>query len=409
MASPRLRLWLAGLPVILLSGLFIYFTKPDDGYAVRVIQVEPTPLLNSLSTNGKVEPAQKQEIRATAAGFVRKVFVHEGDRVNHGQVLMELARSQAEASVAQARAELESAESDLRTMERGGSAAELSETEQKLKEARAAREEAARTLAVNERLLRQNAVAKVEVEQSRERLQQAEREVQFYERRAQNRFNAEDRRRAQSRLASAQAALSFAEQQLGSTRVVASQQGTVYSLPVYEGSFVNTGDVLVRVGDLDLVRVKAFVDEPELGRLQRGQETVVRWDAVPGTSWSGKVERVPAEVTTLGSRSVGEVICTVENKDHRLLANVNVDVEIIIERRASTLTLPREAVLHSDHGAKDHYVYVVEHDVVKRRNVQLGASNATRFEIVSGLQPGEKVAIPGDRSLNDGEKIRPTS
>jgi HlyD family secretion protein len=406
LAASRFKLWLAGVPVILLSGMFIYFTKPDDSIPVRVVDVQQGELKSSLTTNGKVEPAEKEELRAAAAGFVRKVLVREGDRVGRGQVLMELGRTQAEASSAQAHAELDAAEADVRTMEQGGPIAEVTETEQKLKEARAARDEAQRTLVVNERLLEKNAIARVEVEQSREKVAQADREIQFYQQRPKNRFSEEDRRRAASRVTSARAALSLTDQQLGSTRVVSSQPGTVYFLPVHEGSFVNTGDVLANIGNMDLVRVRAFVDEPELGRLRPGLEAKVRWDALPGSEWNGKVERLPSAVTALGSRNVGEVVCTIENKDHRLLANVNVDVEMIVERRDSALTLPKEAVIYADHGSKGHYVFVIDGDVVRQRAVQIGTSNATRFEIVSGLKPGDKIAIPGERALADGVKIR---
>lgn len=406
--SRRLKqLGLAGLPVVLLSALFIYFSKPDDAQPVRVVEALQAPLTSSLTTNGKVEPTERQELRASAPSFVRNVLVREGDRVRRGQIVVELAQGQALTAVTQAQAELQAAESDLQVIERGGSAAEQSETAQKLKDAQAARAEAARTLAANERLLKANAIAPLEVEQSRQRLQQAERDVAYLEQRERSRYGDEDRKRAQSRIDSARAALALAQQQLNSTRLAAPQGGTVYSLPVRVGNFVQTGEVLALIGNLDVVRVHAFVDEPELGRLAPGQVAEIGWDALPGATWSGKVERVPAQVTTLGTRSVGEVLCTINNKDRRLLANVNVDVEIIVERRVAAISLPREAVLHSDHDMSSHYVFVVAGDTVHRRAVQLGASSPTRFEIVSGLQPGEKVAIPGDRPLSEGQKIRP--
>jgi len=118
------------------------------------------------------------------------------------------------------------------------------------------------------------------------------------------------------------------------------------------------------------------------------------------------VERLPAAVTTLGSRSVGEVICTIQNQDHRLLANVNVDVEIIVARKSSALAVPKEAVVHSDRGTKDYFVFVVAQDTVRRQAVEVGMSDATRFEITSGLRPGEKIAVPGEQPLSDGQKIR---
>ena len=71
----------------------------------------------------------------------------------------------------------------------------------------------------------------------------------------------------------------------------APHEGMVYSLPVREGAFVNTGDLLVQVADLHKVRVRAFVDEPEIGKLQPGQLVEITWDALPGRVWKGTIEK----------------------------------------------------------------------------------------------------------------------
>lgn len=412
MAVRKTTLWLSSLSVVLLAALFIYFTKPENVQAVRVVEVKQEPLVSSLSTNGKVEPTDSSELRATQAGFVKKILVKEGDAVRKGQLLMELGRTQEAAEAAKARAELEAAQAELATIERGGTAAEIHENERRLQAARAARNEAEHILTANERLLAKNAIPRLEVDESREKLRQAERDLAYQEQLARRRYNEDDKKRAVARLESARAAAAYAQQQLGSTTVTAPVSGTVYSVPVKEGNFVPTGELLARVGNLNRVRVRTYVDEPELGRLAPGLEVNVHWDALPAQLWTGTVERVPAEVTMLGTRSVGQVICTIDNKDRKLLANVNVDVEVIFQRRASTLTVPKEAVVHLTgtrrHTGDDQFVFVIDKDkdVVHRRAVKVGASNATRYEILSGLQAGDKVAIPGDRPLADGTKIK---
>lgn len=408
MASRKATAWLTTLPVVALAVLFIFFTRPNSGEPVRVTEVKQETLVSSLTTNGKVEASDARELRAEAPGFVRRLLVKEGDAVHSGQLLVNLDPAQAETQVTHAQAELDAALADRQAVSKGGSAAELQENAQKLREARAARDEATRILEGNERLLKRNAIARVNVEQGRERLRQAEREVLYLEQFNAGRFSQEDRNRAEARVNSAQAALAYARRQVAITRVAAPVSGIVYSLPVRPGNFVSTGDILARLGDLARVRVRVFVDEPELGRLAPGQEVSVTWAALPGMEWHGTVERVPVEVTKLESRSVGQVTCTIDNGDRKLLANVNVDVEIIVTRRPSALTLPKEAVVHFEGGqaAGDHYVFVLDGNVVRRRPVKLGAASATRFEVLSGVEAGQKVAIPGDHALEDGIKVK---
>ncbi len=409
MATRKQGGWLAAAAVVVLAGFFLFFTRGGGGEPVRVVEARQEALVSSITTNGKVEPGEAHELRAAAPGIVRRLLVKEGDEVRAGQLLAELDAGQAQAEAQRARAELEAAEAEAQTVARGGSGAELHDTEQKLREARAARDEAARTLAANQRLLARNAIARAEVDNSRERLRQAEREVVFFEQRAGKSYSPQDAERARSRVASSRAALAYAGRQLGSSRVAAPAAGTVYSLPIREGNFVNTGDLLARVGKLERARVLVFVDEPELARVAAGQEVRVTWSALPGVQWKGAVDRVPAEVIALGTRSVGQVVCTIDNSGRKLLANVNVDVEITLARRAAALTLPKEAVAHTVTGnspSETHHVFVVQNNVLRRRPVTVGASSATRVEIASGLEPGQKVALPGDRPFEDGATVK---
>ena len=410
MTSRSMKTWLAAMAVVFLAALFIYLARPEPGEPVRAVEVAQETLVSSLTTNGKVEATEGREMRAQAPGFVRSVLIKEGDSVRAGQLLAEMEPGATESQVVRAQAEVEAARADWQMVAQGGSAAESQETQHKLHEARATRDEAAALLEVNERLLKRNAIPRADVEQGREKLKQAERQVAYLESLPAKRFGKEDRERAAARLKSADAALLYAREQLAAARVTAPRHGAVYSLPVRPGNYLNTGEVIARIGTLDRVRVRVFVDEPELGRLAPGQKVRVTWTALPGLHWDGAVERLPAEVTMLGTRSVGEVICTIGNEQRRLLPNVNVDVEIISAVRSNVLTLPKEAVVHAAGPAAEapngRFVFVIEDGVVHRRSVEVGISSATRFEILSGVRAGQKVAVPGDRRLEEGMKVK---
>ena len=125
---------------------------------------------------------------------------------------------------------------------------------------------------------------------------------------------------------------------------VAPVKGTLYSLPVHVRDFVHTGDLLAEVADLSQVRVRAFIDEPELGRLQPQQVVEVTWDAMPERTWMGHTETLPQQVVARGARNVGEVLCAISNEKMSLIPNTTVDVRIQLAERSNVLLVPRGAV-----------------------------------------------------------------
>jgi HlyD family secretion protein len=153
---------------------------------------------------------------------------------------------------------------------------------------------------------------------------------------------------------------------------------------------VNGGELLVQVANLEKVRVRAFVDEPEIGRLAKGQKVEIKWDAIPGRTWDGSLTRVPTSVTMVGTRTVGEITSEIDNSDRKLLPNVNVNVSIISARHDNALTVSREAV-HDVDGKR--YVYKIEDEKILAQEVQTGLSSLTRVEVLKGIPEGAVIAL----------------
>ena len=184
---------------------------------------------------------------------------------------------------------------------------------------------------------------------------------------------------------------------------MAPQSGVLFSLPVHERDFVHTGDLLADLADLRNVRVRAFVDEPELGGLTPGQPVEVTWDALPDRTWTGRTEAVPQQVVARGSRNVGELLCSISNAGMELKPNTTVNIRIQISERRGVLTLPRAAVEVA--GAR-RYVYLVDGNRLRKREIKVGISNDTQFEIVDGVNENDTVALPGESPLKDGLVVR---
>ena len=181
---------------------------------------------------------------------------------------------------------------------------------------------------------------------------------------------------------------------LAKSNVRAPFDGIVYSLPVKQGGFVTAGDLLLQMADLRKVLVRAFVDEPDVARLAPGDPIEITWDAVPGRVWRATVTAVPSTVKLHGSRNVGETTSIVDNKDLKLLPNINVGVTIVAAEHDNVLVVPREAVRMDD--SKPYVLQVSGHEL-KRRDVETSLSNLTQVEVTRGLSAKDVVAI---NSLN---------
>jgi hypothetical protein len=167
---------------------------------------------------------------------------------------------------------------------------------------------------------------------------------------------------------------------------------------------VKEGDLLAEMADMHHVRVRAFIDEPELGQIDLNQTVEIFWDAHPDRVWSGRTELVPKQVVAHGTRNVGELLCSVSNDHLDLIPNTTVDVRIHISERPSVIVVPRGAVFID--GSK-RFVFVVQGDRLHRRDITVGIANPTTIEVVSGLQNGDVVALPGEVSLKENLHIRP--
>lgn len=207
---------------------------------------------------------------------------------------------------------------------------------------------------------------------------------------------------AQARLRDAEAALELARRRAAQGVLRSPMAGEVYDLAVRPGAFLNPGDLIANIGRLDRLRVRVYVDEPELGRVAGGQPVTITWQAAPGKQWLGTVERTPTFIEPLGSRQVGEVICTIENPGRELIPGTNVDAVIRTAVVENALVIPKEALRHDAQG---DYVFVLRDDTVERKAVKTGHSSITRVEVTEGLAGGDDVALPSDVSPKPGQRI----
>ena len=373
---------------------------------IRVAAATIGDLKKTSSTNAKVEPQPDANFEAHAPfpGIVKAVYVHPGEYVPAVKLLLAMDDMEAKAHVADALSALRTAQANYDAALHGGTPVEQNTLAGDLARTKIERDQAGKDLSAMRKLEATGAASPAEVAAAQQRLAADNSSLQVLEQRTTGGFGPAAVAEAKAALEDAQAGYAAALVSLRQANVRAPFAGTVYSIPVAPSEYVQQGDRLLSMADLNKLQVLAYFDEPEIGDLKVGQPATIVWDAHPNQQWHGHIVRLPSTIITYGTRNVGEVLISVEDADGHLLPDTNVRVTVTVADESNVLVIPRDA-LNIEEGST--YVYRVQNGSLRRTPVTVGQLNLTEVQIVSGLRPGDVVATgtTNGRPLGDGQPV----
>jgi HlyD family secretion protein len=372
---------------------------------LRAAEAQIQDLIKVNSTNGRVEPQHIFEAHAPQAAIVKNVFIHVGEKVRRGQLLVDLDDTSARARLATATASLRAAQAGYQGVKDGGTYQEQLALSNNIVKAKIESDQAAKSLDVVQQLAAKGAASPGEVAQAQQRLNLAQASLNGLEEQKSKPFAEIDLSRAHSNVAEAEAAVAAANEIISQSHVRAPFDCTVYSLSATRYSYVEPGAEILQCADLSKLQVRAYFDQPDIGDLQLNNPVSIAWDAKPDMKFHGRIIRLPSDIITYGTRTVGEVLVSVDDSNGILLPNTTVVVTVTTQSVRNALTVPREA-LHIE-GGRD-YVYAVSRDTLRRVPVQVGAINLTLVQILSGIKEHTVVALgtTNGQPISEGVPIR---
>ncbi|HEY1950312.1 MAG TPA: efflux RND transporter periplasmic adaptor subunit [Bryobacteraceae bacterium] len=400
------RYWLILLlPLLLLA--WWGWGHTESAPVVHFASVQRTTIESTVSTNGKVEPAEWAAARAQAAGVVQSIAVQRGQQVTAGQTLVTLDSIAAQSAVSEALARQQEAQAENTVLGQGGKAATLASLNDSLRAAQSSVDVAQRNYDALQRMAGAQAATKLQVLEAKDILERAKLQVVTLQNQRKTLVTQSDRSVAEAKLQDAEAALSLARHRVALATIPAPLSGTLYQFDLKVGAYLEPGGLVGLVGNLDQVKVTVYVDEPDLGRVALGMPVNIGWDARPTLNWRGHVTKLPTEVTALGTRTVGEVSTVVDNPNHDLLPGVSVNAVIVSKVVKDAVSIPK-AALRSLHGVNG--VYKLAANALIWTPVTTGVSDVNNVQVLSGLNTGDQVADrviePSDAELRDGFRVK---
>jgi membrane fusion protein (multidrug efflux system) len=192
-----------------------------------------------------------------------------------------------------------------------------------------------------------------------------------------------------------------AKLELSYTEIRAPIPGVVSARNIKVGNTIGPNDPTFTVTDLDPLLAYVHVPEKEFRKIAPGQAAEVVVDALGGERFVGNIERISPTVDPQTGTFKARV--EVADQSRRLKPGMFARVNIVYERRAAALQLPRTAILDAD-GQQS--VYIVDDGKAQQRVIRTGLSNAGWIEVLDGLQGDERVVTVGQAGLKTGTPVK---
>jgi HlyD family secretion protein len=212
----------------------------------------------------------------------------------------------------------------------------------------------------------------------------------------------EDLAQAEAQVAASRAARDLAKQRLSEALLIAPVQGTIITLDLAQGEFVQAGHPVITIADLDKLEIKLSIDETDIPRVQLGQPVLLDLDAFPGQQVQGVVREIAPAATTLQGVVNYDVRIDVTSNDVPIKAGMTANANVQVARQENVLLVPTRSIRAQ--GSK-RLVTILENGQLKEVTITLGLSNEQETEILSGLDEGAQVltiAVPSNQPAFGG-------
>lgn len=408
-----------------------------------------------ISANGTVNANRSINVSPKSAGVIKTLLVKEGDRVRAGQVIAtmdaanlrgqltqmqgQLAQQEANLQrlmagnrpedIAKAEAQLAEAQANLQQMQSGNRPQEIAQSSARVQQARVTLQQKQTDLKRYEQLYREGAISKQTLDQkaadrdvAQTQLVEAEQGLNLQNAgtrpeqidQAQARLDqqaqtvaalkagsrTEDIDQARAQVQAARGSLETIESQLNDTNVVAPFDGIVLKKIAEVGSFVSpsvsggagtsSSSIVTLAGDRFQVVVN--LSEAQIAKVKLGQSVTIKADAVPGKSFTGKVDQIAPQASVTQNVTSFEVRAAIDKPGQSTLkVGMNVETEFEVGQLENVLVLPNASVVRQAEGTGVYVLNIDRKPIFQP--IQIGITAGNQTEVKSGLQGSEQVLL----------------
>ena len=356
--------------------------KKDEQVGFVTEEVAPANIQNSITATGSVEPVDTVAVGTQVSGIIDKIYVDFNSTVKKGQVLAVLDTKNLTSTLNSAKANLQSAQANLQS-------------------ANAALGYQRANYNRHKALYQTGLISANDFESARLSYRQAEEQVAMIK----------------ESVVAAQESVRTAQTNLGYATIVSPIDGTIINKYVAEGQTVaasfSTPELFGVARDLKKMQVLADVDEADIGDVRPGESATFTVDAYPDDTFQGTVQQVRLGGSTSNNVVTYKVVISTSNADLKLKPGMTANVTIYTQQKSGVLSVPTKALRFTpaketvgkmkikDISNAKNKVWTIEGNNIVAHQVNIGMSDGTHTQIVSGVKQGQKVITGVDVKTDD--------
>ncbi len=343
---------------ILLAAAIITGCSSEQKVTYNSAPAQRQDISTSITATGTIEPVTEVEVGTQVSGIIDKIYVDYNSEVKRGQIIAELDKTNLLSKLASAQSNLSNAKSDLAYQ--------------------------TANFKRYQTLYDKGLVSTNDYENAKLTYDKATQTVRVQ-----------------------QQAVQEAQTNLGYATITAPIDGVVLAKKVEEGqtvaSSMTTPTLFIIAQDLTDMRVIADIDEADIGGVKEGQRVSFTVDAFPDDTFEGEVTQVRQQATTTSNVVTYAVVISARNDDLKLKPGLTANVTIYTMEKKDVLSVPtkalrfapNEAIMTDSEKIEDvessNKVWTKEGDTFKAHAVEIGVTNGTLTEIMSGISEGTDV------------------
>lgn len=401
---------IAAAVLLIICGYFLWGnSKSESKYITSTVKIGTVS--NTIPATGTIQPVSTVSLSFENAEIIKKIHVKVGDHVTTGQLLAEQVEDDLEAQVAQSAASLKSAAAKLAELENGSTEEEIIKAETSVKTAQNSYDQAKTNLERYQQLFQAGAVSQADLDSAESTYISAESSLRQAEATLRTTLagaTAAEIAAAEATYESSSAQLKMAQKQLTGAKMTSPMNGIVSEINGGEGQRATANNNSTSSGSgfmtviSEKLQVEAQVNEADIGSLQVGQTAELTVNAFPNKTFTGRVSSISPIATTVSNVQVYDTVITLDDNQKELKAGMPATITIIVEESEDVLTVPKGAVTYAARQAagtgngpgRGASVMVMDKSGnMSARQVVLGLSDSSSYEVKEGLSEGETVVI----------------
>ncbi len=396
--------YIAGGSVIILLLAWIIFgnhasTMRVDSKSVNIADVTYGEFNDYIRLNGRVQPISIVQISPEEGGIVMEKVVEEGAQVKKGDVILRLANSNLDLSILNAESELAEKQNLLRNTQVAMQQDKLTnETEKATLDIDTQRKQ--RTYKQMERLYNEKLVSKEEFMQAKEDFELAQRKHNLVSRRLEQDsiYRTVQMDQMEDNLQNMRQNVAMIRERKNKLEVKATISGELGLLDTELGQNISAGQMVGQINDLSDFKVEAQVDEHYIDRVITGLPATFQRQ---NTSFGLKVRKVYPEVREGRFRT--DFVFTGERPDN-IRSGQTYYIDLQLGEPSESVLIPKGTFFQVTGG---NWIFVVDKDGKKayRRTIRIGRQNPQYYEVLEGLEQGERVIVSGYEGFKDNEVL----